>query len=127
MNLSQFGLLADENIHPSVVAWLREQGFDVTTVGGTDRSGADDTRVIELACSQERVILTHDADFGKLSVAEKRPLFGMVFLRPGHIDPIFTIETIRTLLAQPQAVRPPFIVVAKRAGGLVTVRVRQLT
>ena len=40
---------------------------------------------------------------------------GIIYLRPGHIRPSFTIQTIEALAAQPLDVQPPFIVVAERA------------
>jgi len=71
-------------------------------------------------------VVNHDADFGTLAILQNEPLVGVVYLRPGHIDPQFTVATIQAVLAIDPDVSPPFILVAKRAGNRVTVRVRAL-
>jgi predicted nuclease of predicted toxin-antitoxin system len=43
------------------------------------------------------VIITHDKDFGTLSIVRGEPMIGIIFLRPGHIDPKFTQETLEVL------------------------------
>jgi hypothetical protein len=66
------------------------------------------------------------SDFGLLTVARLEPFIGIVYLRPGHIDPQFTIESLRLVAAQGLELAPPFIVVAKRTANSVTIRVRNL-
>jgi predicted nuclease of predicted toxin-antitoxin system len=100
LKLRAFPLLADENLHGEVVAWLRQQGFDVLTVHEANLAGADDQAVLQLAFSQQRVVVTQDSDFGALAVVGQEPFLGIVYLRPGHILPDFTIGTLRTLLSQ---------------------------
>lgn len=51
---------------------------------------------------------------------------GIVYLRPGHIDPQFTIESLRLIAVRDLELAPPFIVVAKRTANSVTIRVRNL-
>jgi hypothetical protein len=72
------------------------------------------------------VVVTHDADFGTLAIHQNEPLIGLVFLRPGHIDAQFTIATIQTVLDNDPDVISPFVLVAKRTGTNVTIRVRHL-
>ena len=114
MKLSDFALMTDENIDPAVVAHLRQLGFDVLDVVESGLQGATDVDLLRLATAQGRVIATHDADFGTLAVHQKEPLVGLVYLRPGHIDPQFTIATIQTVLHTDPDVIPPFVLVAKR-------------
>ncbi|MBI3696105.1 MAG: DUF5615 family PIN-like protein [Acidobacteria bacterium] len=64
MNLRDFGLLSDENVHPEVVAFLRRQGWDVLDVKEKGWNGADDVALIRTAFEANRVVLTHDSDFG---------------------------------------------------------------
>ena len=61
-----------------------------------------------------------------LAILQNEPLVGLVFLRPGHIDPQFTMATIEALLRSDPDVTPPFVLVAKRSGSRVTIRVRAL-
>ncbi len=126
MKLRQFPLLTDENIDPEVVAGLRQLGFDVYDVVESGRQGACDVDLLRWATQQGRVVVSHDADFGTLAILQNEPLVGLVFLRPGHIDPTFTMAIIHTLLNTDPDVRPPFVLVAKRSGNQVTIRVRAL-
>jgi predicted nuclease of predicted toxin-antitoxin system len=126
LRLSAFGLLTDENIHPVVVAELRAMGFDVYDVCENGLFGRDDIALLQLAQSQGRVVVTHDSDFGTLTVARLEPFVGIIYLRPGHIDPQFTKESLRLVVAQDLELVPPFIVVAKRTANSVTIRVRNL-
>ena len=63
-----FPLLADENIHPEVVAALAARSKDIRTVHDEALIGALDLEIIRRARELERVILTHDSDFGKIAV-----------------------------------------------------------
>jgi len=98
LKLRQFPILTDENVDPDVVAGLRGLGFDVLDVLESGRAGASDVELLRWAMSQGRVVITHDADFGTLAVLQNEPLVGLVYLRPGHIDPQFTMATIQAVL-----------------------------
>jgi predicted nuclease of predicted toxin-antitoxin system len=126
VKLRDFPLLTDENIHPTAVTHLRSEGCDVLDVRESGLIGADDAALLQRACAQNRVVVTHDKDFGALSIARLEPMVGVVFLRPGHIDPRFTIETLRVIFAQDLDLEPPFILVAKRSGAAVNIRTRGL-
>jgi len=126
LKLRQFPLLTDENIDPDVVAGLRQLGFDVLDVMENGREGADDIDLLRWATSQGRVVVSHDADFGTLAVLQNEPLVGLVFLRPGHIDSKFTMEMIEVLLQADLELTPPFVLVARRSGDQVTIRLRAL-
>ncbi len=118
--------MTDENVDPDVVAGLRRLGFDVLDVVESNRVGASDVELLRWAKSQGRVIVTHDADFGTLAMLQNEPLVGLVFLRPGHIDSHFTMGTIQALLDKDLEVTPPFVLVAKRIGKHVKIRLRAL-
>ena len=55
--------LLDENIAPSVADGLREKGYDVVHVRDVGLRGAPDPDVISFARSEQRVLVTQDADF----------------------------------------------------------------
>lgn len=126
MTLEDFSLLTDENIDPEVVAQLRQRSFDVADVAERSWQGRSDEDLLASAFAERRVILTHDADFGRLAITARSNLIGIVFLRSGHINPIFTMGTIGVVLDGKFEVHPPFILVAKRTGDAVAVRVRRL-
>ena len=72
--------LADESCDFGVVCALRAEGFDVAAVAESAQ-GATDERVIELACSDGRILLTEDRGFGRLVFAAARRANGVIFLR----------------------------------------------
>ena len=111
---------------PVVVAERRRLGFDVFDVCESGLQGSSDVDILRLAVVQNRIVVTHDADFGTLALFANEPLVGLVFLRPGHIDPQYTIATIQTVLGIDPDLFPPFILVAKRTGGQVAIRIRSL-
>ena len=126
MKLKEFGLLTDENIHADVVRFLRSMGFDVLDVREENPHGTSDTNLLRWAVSEDRIVLTHDSDFGTLVMLAGEPIVGIVFLRPGHIEPEFTTDSIDALLREELDLTPPFILIAQRKGSRVTVRLRSL-
>ena len=59
MKLSQLAFLADENIHPDVVEYLRKSGLDVATAQDEGLSGLNDIELMRGAFRANRVVLTH--------------------------------------------------------------------
>ena len=124
MTPSSLSFLADQNIHADVVAHLRMQGFDVADAASVGLSHSPDDDLLRHAYGENRVVITHDRDFGRLAILSHQPLIGIIYLRPGHIDPRFTIETLDALMASFPTVKPPFVIVAERRGGTVRIRYR---
>ena len=79
MRLGDFPLLTDENIHPAVVDELRAMGCDVQAVRENGWAGSGRPDPGRRARSLSRVVVTHDRDFGALSVARLEPMVGIVF------------------------------------------------
>ena len=121
-----FPLLADENVHPDVIAYLRQQECNVRSVVEDDLIGQSDRTVLCAAYADGRVVLTHDSDFGTLVITQDEPFVGIIYLRPGHIRAEFTIQTLRTIDAQALDVQSPFIIVAEQKDRSVKIRTRQL-
>jgi len=126
MHPLDFPILADENIHPEVIKFLREQAKNVSFVLEEGLAGQDDLKILHYAYQEKRIVLTHDSDFGELSILHEEPVVGIVYLRPGHISGEFTIRVIKTLLDQSIDIQPPFIIVAAFNQGNLQIRVRQL-
>jgi predicted nuclease of predicted toxin-antitoxin system len=126
LRLKDFPLLTDENIHPEIVKSLREGGADVLDVKESRLIGSSDLVLIRKAFQEGRVVLTHDSDFGQLAVAALEPVVGIIYLRPGHYDPVFTLDTVETLFDQVAEIQAPFILVAERTGDKVKIRLRRL-
>jgi predicted nuclease of predicted toxin-antitoxin system len=122
-----FPLLTDENVHPQVVEALRKAGHDVQTIHDLALAGTSDRELLRRAHVEGRVVLTHDADFGKLALVDREPFTGIVYLRPGHIIAAFVLETIAAVETSSHDVMPPFILVAERRGDHVRIRARSAT
>ena len=126
MKLTAFPLLTDENIDAAVVEFLRARGFDVLDVAQARLFGTSDFALLQRAFGEGRAVVTHDSDFGTLAILRGAPVVGVIYLRPGHIDPQFTIGTLEALFDAEVDVAKPFIVVARRSGATITIRVRRL-
>lgn len=72
--------LADESCDFAIVSALRNAGHDVSAVCEVVR-GAEDSVVVELARSEQRILLTEDKDFGQLVFAAARQSAGVIFIR----------------------------------------------
>ena len=79
--------------------------------------GAADSAVMRAAVSEDRVIVTHDGDFGRLAIATGEPFVGIVLLRPGHLNAVFTIRALERLFAADLDLAAPFTIVVHRRGG----------
>lgn len=119
-------LHADESIHTGVIAFLRQRGHDIVDVFQRGLAGSPDEAILAAAFAEDRIVITHDRDFGRLAILAGYPVFGIVFFRPGHIDAQFTIETIQTLDRHAIELSPPLILVAERRGFRVRFRLRNL-
>jgi predicted nuclease of predicted toxin-antitoxin system len=120
-----FPILADENVHPEAIEFLRKTGLDVDAIAEQGNFGLSDSEVLQQATEAKRVVLTHDSDFGGLALMGAR-FVGIIYLRPGHIRADFTIKTLEAVQENAPEVTPPFILVAERMGDTVKIRVRQL-
>ena len=73
--------LADENIASSVVKALRKAGYDVKDIKEEKMQRAKDTAILTMALQENRIILTHDKDFGFLHSSSQREHRGIILLR----------------------------------------------
>ena len=81
MRFLELKLLADENISPRVVTYLRQRGVNVLDVKESGLNGSTDNDLMRLAYKEHRYVLTHDADFGTLSINLGSPCYGVLYLR----------------------------------------------
>jgi len=91
-----YPLLADENVHPDVIEFLREAGLDIESVSEQGQFGLPDTQVLQEATEAGRVVLTHDSDFGGLALMGAK-FIGIIYVRPGHIHADFTLKTLEAI------------------------------
>lgn len=62
--------LANENFPNPSVKLLRENGFDVNYILESNRSVTDE-KVIEIALTEKRIVLTFDKDYGEIIFRHK--------------------------------------------------------
>jgi predicted nuclease of predicted toxin-antitoxin system len=125
MKLENYAFLTDENINPITVEFLRAHGCDVFDVVEQRLNGNTDVFLLALATELNRVVITHDSDFGTLVIADGKPFVGIIYLKPGHILPKFTIQSLEAIFNEIDFIEHPFIIVAKHNGLTTKIRVRQ--
>lgn len=78
--------LVNENVTRTVIRELRQRGHDVLSIKESMRSEKDD---VILACAQaeQRIVVTHDKDFGELAFRCRLPSScGMILFRLSGSD-----------------------------------------
>jgi predicted nuclease of predicted toxin-antitoxin system len=74
-------LLANENFPVKSILYLRNKGFDISSIG-TDNPRIQDHAVMTIAIREERTILTFDRDYGELIFKYNyKPQRGVIYLR----------------------------------------------
>ena len=126
MNWDSFKYFADENIAPELIEFLRLKGLDVISVIEEGLVGYSDSFLIEYSNRDNRIILTHDSDFGKIVFMQKVKFTGIIFLRPGHFNPEISIDSLKTIFIQTIEINVPFIIVAENSGITTKIRYRKL-
>jgi predicted nuclease of predicted toxin-antitoxin system len=74
-------LLADLNVAPRTVEFLRSLGHDVVRVDALLPGTASDVQIVEVALREERTILTQDLDFSALVALSGRSRPSVISLR----------------------------------------------
>lgn len=92
-------LLLDENLSPWAAAILRSDGHDVVHLRERGRLGVADADVLELAFTEDRILVTANvADFRKLAAARELHA-GIVLLADGGLRRDEQVEVLRRVMA----------------------------
>jgi predicted nuclease of predicted toxin-antitoxin system len=79
--------LVDENVATTVIRKLRQRGHDVLSAKESMLSEADDV-ILARAQTEERIVVTHDKDFGELAFRSQLPAsFGIILFRLAGSNP----------------------------------------
>ncbi len=124
MRLTDFAILADENINPLLIGMLREKGIDVLHVNEIDLGNTPDYVILSYANQTNRLILTLDDDFGTLVFKNKQPFIGIIRLHPGHLIGAIHIPTLQAIWNADIDYQPPFLLVAERRADQIHIRYR---
>ena len=93
--------LADEGVDKPIVIALREAGFDIDYILES-HPGTDDETILQIANSQERILLTQDKDFGELVFRLKQSHTGIILIRLEGYTPDSKAQTVKDLLSAHQ-------------------------
>jgi predicted nuclease of predicted toxin-antitoxin system len=89
--------LVNENVARTVIDEMRQRGHDVLSVKESMRSEFDDV-ILARAQKEERIIVTHDRDFGELAFRSRLPAScGVILFRLSGSDK--SIDNTRMLEA----------------------------
>lgn len=75
--------MVDENVHLRIVAFLRVEGHDVLSVSESFPNVSDD-EVLRRANEEDRILITHDTDFGEMIFHRGFGHKGVILIRPGN-------------------------------------------
>ena len=90
--------LADENVARLVVEKLREHGHDVLSISEY-ALGITDDEVLKIAREQDRIILTHDRDFGNVLRLNVDEYAGILLLRLRDQSPDHVLDRLVSFIA----------------------------
>ena len=79
--------LADMGISPKTVAFLTSMQHDATHLHEQQLDRLPDSGILEKARTEQRVLLTHDLDFGELVAASGAKLPSVVIFRLRNMKP----------------------------------------
>ncbi len=85
--------LLDQHIDARILPHLSERGHDVTRVARHYPAGLSDRDILGIAYREQRILITHDRDFGELVFVQLLPHAGVILLRLGPLVPLVTATT----------------------------------
>ena len=80
--------LADMGISPKTVLFLVNQGFDAVHLHTQNLERLTDPDILEKAKNENRILLTHDLDFGELLAAGQFIIPSVIIFRLRDMQPI---------------------------------------
>jgi predicted nuclease of predicted toxin-antitoxin system len=94
--------LADMGISPKTVAFLRDLGHDAVHLHALGLDRLPDPAILELARSENRILLTHDLDFGELIAAGGEALPSVIVFRLRKMKPESVSYHLQGVITQHQ-------------------------
>ncbi len=113
-------IIADENIHTTIISTLRESGCNVYSIYESNR-GLKDEVIIELAKAIKGFVLTEDKDFGEWVFAHNVKDISVIFLRYAFPDTDLIATCLCNFLQSNVLIHPVFITLSTKK-----IRIRQL-
>ncbi len=91
-------LLLDQGLPPLTAELLREHGIDAVHVSEIGYSRAEDNKIIELAQTDNRIIITLDADYHAAIVLASAPSPSVIWIRVVNLRSSEYVEIIMPIL-----------------------------
>ena len=92
--------LLNENIPPSLVGYLRSEGYDSIHSINAGLSGKKDEEVIHYASANDYIIITHDLDYGRIISLSGEAKPSVITFRQKSISPEIITESLMITLPQ---------------------------
>jgi predicted nuclease of predicted toxin-antitoxin system len=93
-------LLLDQGLPPLTAELLRGQGIDTIHVSEIGYSRAEDTKIIELAQTSDRIIITLDADYHAAIALTSAPSPSVIWIRVVNLRTAEYMEMIIPILTE---------------------------
>ena len=106
-------LLFDENMPLASYRYLLSKGYDIEVITG-DLASISDPKVLDLAISSQRTIVTFDSDFGELIFKEGYRPAAVIYFRWQHYRPAEPGEYLHELLLSNDIIFEGFMTVFDR-------------
>jgi predicted nuclease of predicted toxin-antitoxin system len=94
--------LVDANVSPRVARLLSEAGHDAVAVRDVGLASASDDAILDRASSDDRVIVSHDTDFGTLLASRRLSKPSFVLVRSS--DPLTADDVAALIVANLDAI-----------------------
>lgn len=79
--------MLDMGISPKTAVFLRNLGYDAIHLHDLKSDRSTDPAVLQMAQNEERILLTHDLDFGELIAASEANAPSVVIFRLRNMNP----------------------------------------
>ena len=99
MATSPLKFMIDVGVGKKVEEWLREHGYDVKTVRSFDPK-AEDAKILKMAESESRMVVTMDKDFGELVYRSGKAHAGVLILRLEDATGDEKVEVVKKILSE---------------------------
>jgi predicted nuclease of predicted toxin-antitoxin system len=95
--------VVDANLSPRLAALLRDAGHDAVHVRDIGLRTASDDEIIDYAISTDRIVISHDTDFGTLLAYRELSKPSFILIRSS--DPVDVDDQARLIVANLDAMR----------------------
>ena len=115
-------LLLDQGLPPLTAELLRGQGIDAIHVSEIGYSRAEDPKIIELAQTNERIIVTLDADYHAAIALTSAPSPSVIWIRVVNLRAAEYVEIIMPILNEYKEMLINGVLITMRSDGKIKTR-----